>query len=99
MNPPVKGVNLSWSDHFNTIVAKASKRLYFLKQLKAAGVPQQLLHFYIAVIRAVLKYVSAVWHYAITRVQSQQLESIQKRAIHNFQFHPSDTEITNFTII
>ena len=37
---------LSWTIHINTIVSKASKRLYFLKQLRRAGVPpQQLLHF------------------------------------------------------
>jgi len=36
---------LSWTIHI-TIVSKASKRLYFLKQLRRAGVPpQQLLHF------------------------------------------------------
>jgi len=57
--------------------------LYFLKQLKRAGVPpQQLLHFYTAVIRLVLEYASQVWHYAINRTQSQHLESIQKRALH-----------------
>ena len=46
--------NLSWSAHIS-ITSKASKRLYFLKQLKRAGVPyKQLLHFYTAVIRPVL---------------------------------------------
>jgi len=48
--------SLSWSVHIIVIVAKASKQLYFLKQLKRAGVPpQQLLHFYATVIRPVLK--------------------------------------------
>ena len=66
---------LSWTIHINTIVSKASKRLYFLKQLRRAGVPpQQLLHFYTAVIRPVLEYASPVWQYSITRVQSQHLE-------------------------
>jgi len=47
------------------IAAKASKRLYFLKQLKRAGVPpRQLLHFYATVIRPVLEYFAPVWHYA-----------------------------------
>jgi len=57
--------------------------------LKRAGVPpQQLLHFYTAVIRPVLEYASPVWHYRTTpstvlnRAQSQHLESIQKRALH-----------------
>ena len=34
------------------------------------------------VIRPVLEYASPVWHYSITRAQSQHLESIQKRAVH-----------------
>ena len=75
--------SLSWATHVNTIISKASKRLYFLKQLRRAGVPpQQLLHFYMTVIRPVLEYASPVWHYSITRAQSQDLESIQKRAVH-----------------
>jgi len=36
------------------------------------------LHFY----AIVLEYCAPVWHYAITRSQAEQLESIQKRAIH-----------------
>jgi len=56
--------SLSWTTHINTVVSKASKRLYFLKQLKRAGVPRyQLLHFYTAVIRPVLEYASPVWRY------------------------------------
>jgi len=78
--------SLSWTTHINTIASKASKRLYFLKQLRRAGVPpQQLLHFYMAVIRPVLEYVSPVWHYSITRAQSQHLDSwsqSKKRAVY-----------------
>jgi len=83
--------SLSWTTHINTIVSKASKRLYYLKQLKRAGVPpHQLLHFYTTVIRPVLEYASPVWHHSITRAQSYQLESIQKRAVHfyHLQWHP-----------
>ena len=73
--------NLSWSLHINTISAEASKRLYFLKQLKRARLPtDQLLHFYVAVIRPVVEYcaVRTGWHYAINRAHAEQLESIQK---------------------
>jgi len=74
---------LSWMIHINTIVSKASKRLYFLKQLRRTGVtPQQPLHFYTAIIPPVLEYASPVWHYSITQAQSQHLESVQKRAVH-----------------
>jgi len=47
--------NLSWHTHVEAVVSMAIQRLYFLKQLKRAGVPRtQLLHFYISVIRPVL---------------------------------------------
>ena len=38
--------------------------------------------FYATVIRPGLEYCAPVWHYAITWSQAEQLESIQKRAIH-----------------
>jgi len=65
------------------IIQKASRRLYFPKQLKRAGLAtHHLLDFYIAVIRPVLEYCAPVWHYALTKTQTQELEAIQKRAIH-----------------
>ena len=74
---------LSWSTHIEYIIKKASTRLYFLKQLKRAGLPNShLLHFYITVIRPVLEYCAPVWHYALTKAQSESLEAVQKRAIH-----------------
>ena len=42
----------------------------------------QLVHYYIAVIRPVLEYCIPAWHYALTKAQTQQLEALQKRAIH-----------------
>ena len=35
---------LSWTIYINTMVSKASKRLYFLKQLRRACIPPQQLH-------------------------------------------------------
>ena len=65
-----------------TIVSKASQRLYFLKQLKRAGVSHaQLLHFYILVIRPVLEYAVPVWHHLLTKTQTDSTESVQKRAL------------------
>ena len=73
----------------HTLKTPLKGRLYFLKQLKTAGVSKKhLLHFYTTVIRPILKYCAPVWHCApvwdcgLMRTQSQQLEAIQKRAIH-----------------
>ena len=63
-------------------MSKATQRLYFLKHLRRAGVPNvQLLHFYLTVIRPILEYVCPVWNHSITKSQSERLESIQKRAL------------------
>jgi len=74
--------NFSWQPHIEAILAKATHRLYFLKQLTRAGVPHsQLRHFYLTVIRPVLEYASPVWHHLITKKQLEQIEAIQKRVI------------------
>ena len=47
--------DLSWNDHVTEITKKASKRLYFLTQLKRAGVPKQdLALFYVSCVRSVI---------------------------------------------
>ena len=94
--------SLSWSVHITVIVAKASKRLYFLKQLNRVRVPpQQLLHFCTTEICHVLKYCTAVWHYAITRSRSQaeQLEFLQKRAIHIIYPFTQGTSYSNILFV
>ena len=40
-----------------------------------------MLHFYIAVIRPVLEYAVPVWHTGLTADPSDQLETVQKRAL------------------
>ena len=48
---------MSWTIHVDNMVKKATRRLYFLKQLKRAGLTsKQLFHYYTAVIRPVLLY-------------------------------------------
>ena len=45
-------------------------------------VPQDdMLHFYISIIRPVLEYAVAVWHTGLTADLSDQLEAIQKRTL------------------
>ena len=47
---------LSWNDPIDTIEAKASKRLYFLNQLRRAGLFSDHLLQYKTGIRPVVKY-------------------------------------------
>jgi len=73
--------NLKWNSHVDYIHAKASSRLYFLKQQKkCSNNIGDMLHFNTTVIRPALEYASPVWHTSITNEQCIRLESIQKRA-------------------
>ena len=88
--------NFSWDTHVDAILTKATQRLYFLKQLRRAGVPPaQLLHFYMAVIRPVLEYAAPVWHHLLTKAHTDQIEAIQRRALRIAFSFTNDMPYTN----
>ena len=70
-------INLKWSAHVDSICAKASSRLYFLKILKRSLLStDDLLYFYMSAVRPLLEYACPVWHTSLTKEQSGQIESI-----------------------
>ena len=74
--------DLSWNEHINETVKKASKRLYFLVQLKRAKLPcRDLVLFYATCIRSILVYAAPVFFYALTKYLQRELERVQKRAL------------------
>jgi len=78
------GVNtdLKWDDHLASISSKAGKRLWFMKQLRKAGVSQDdLLHYHQSVVRPVLEYAGPCWHFNLSKEQTKQLEDLQCRAL------------------
>jgi hypothetical protein len=73
---------LRWDNHVDSICAKASSRLYFLKQLKRSSAgADDLLHFYLTVIRPVLEYACPAWSTSLTQDQINRIDRIQKRAM------------------
>ncbi len=47
--------DLKWDNHIDSVVKKAQRRLYFLRQLRKFNLPQELLKkFYSAIIESVL---------------------------------------------
>ena len=73
--------NLKWDKHVEHITKKASKRLYYIRELKRAGVPPaQLLLVFKSLVRSVLEYACQVWFTSITKEQKRVLEMTQKRA-------------------
>ena len=57
--------NLTWNAHVRDVIKKASKRIYFLIQLKRANVSYDNLKlFYTTCIRSILDYAVPVFHYS-----------------------------------
>ncbi len=74
--------DLTWHYHANSICAKASPRLYFLRQLKRSGLSAaDLTTFFVTVVRPVTEYGCPVWHSGLSVGDSSHLEQIQKRAM------------------
>ena len=88
--------DFSWKSHVEAITSKATQRIYFLKQLRRAGVPQSnLLHFYTGVIRPVLEYAAPVWNHLLSKSQIDQIEAIQRRALRIIYTYTNDMPYTN----
>ena len=67
--------DLKWNSHVDSIVRKASKTMYFLRQLKRANVScNDLVQFYCMCIRPVVEYASPVFHYALPASLNDELD-------------------------
>ena len=74
--------NLTWNDHIGQTIKKASKRMFFLVQLKRAKVSRhELILFYTSCIRSLLTYASPVFFYALPIYLKEDLERVEKRAL------------------
>ena len=74
--------DLTWNDHVAHMLSHASPKLYYLKQLKWAGLSvDDLVMYYQAVIRSSLEYASPVWNAGLTQKHSEDIERVQKRAL------------------
>ena len=86
-NAKILGLNVSsklkWNDRVTEIVKKASKRLYFLTQLKRSQVGcKELVQFFKTCIRFLIEYASPVYHDSLPDYLSNDLEIIQEGAMH-----------------
>ena len=60
--------SLTWNDHIEELVKKASRKRYFLLQLKRAQVPSDdLVAYHCACIRSSLDYASTVYHHTLPK--------------------------------
>ena len=74
--------SLTWNDHIEEPKKKASRKLYFLVQLKRAQIPfKDLAAYSCACIRSSLDYTCPLFHYAFPKYLQLDLERVQKRAL------------------
>ena len=70
---------LTWNSHIEELVKKASKKLYFLIQLKRTHVPiSDLVTYFCTCIRSSLDHACPVFHYNLPKYLQVELESVQK---------------------
>ncbi len=73
--------NLKWDNHIESMVKKAQKRLYFLRQLRKFNLPQELLkQFYSAIIETVLCSSITVWFGSATKTDIRRLQRTVRTA-------------------
>ena len=72
--------NLSWDIQVKNMISRASRRLFMLYVLRKYAAPvDDMLTIFQTYIRPILEYACAVWHPALTKHQSYQIERLQKR--------------------
>ena len=77
----------------NNLYKKVAKRLYSLVMLKRAALSiNDMVTYYIAMIRPVMEYCCQVWHSRLTTSQTELLESVQKRALRIIYSSPHFTD-------
>ena len=77
-----KEIRNTWNIHINEILKKASKRIYFLVQLKGAKVTRTDLGlFYYSCISSIMDHAIPAFHLILPKYLMQELERIQKRAM------------------
>ena len=73
--------DLTWSANTSHLVKKAQQRLFFLRRLRKAKLPSQLLiNFYRSTIESILCYCSTVWFSSCTAGNRKDLARVVKTA-------------------
>ena len=70
---------LSWTDNCDMLIIKVNKRMQLLRKVLTFGSSnQEMVHLWIVYCRSILKQSCVVWHSALTKQNSADLELTQK---------------------
>ena len=75
--------DMKWTSNTDSIVARASNKLWVIRRLKGLGAnTDELVDMYTKQCRSILELAVPAWHGAITFVERQDIERVQKVALH-----------------
>ena len=75
--------DLSWEENTAYIVKRCNQKIWIIKRLKKLGARiSDLLDVYCKQVRCIAEYAVPVWNSALTGIQVNQIERIQKTAFH-----------------
>ena len=94
--------DLSWWANTNMITTKAYQRLALIRKLYEFKVPLiDVTHIYTLYVRSILEFNCCVWHFSITKTESEDIERVQKIAckiILNDHYSTYDDALTTLGI-
>ena len=71
--------DLSWRKNTDSLVTKANKRLFIVRNLVKFPIPwAQIVNIYCQFVRVILEFNSNVWFSSITEEESEDIERVQK---------------------
>ena len=74
--------DLKWSENTRYICAKARRKLWILRRMQALDLNEfQLFDVYMKEIRSILEMAVPAWHSSLTKMQSKEIENVQKLAL------------------
>ena len=74
--------DLKWSENTEHICKKVNKKIYILGKLKKFGLMiEELLIVWKTILRPLIEYATPLWHSGLTEVDTQKLESLQKKVL------------------
>ena len=75
--------DLKWSSNTADIIQRATNKLWVIRRLKKLGAnTEELVDLYTKYCRSILEYAVPVWHSSITAYERNNIERVQKMALH-----------------
>ena len=79
--------NMKWAANTDNMVKKAFKKLWVLRRLKGLGAgTEDLVDMYVKQVRSLLELAVPAWHGAITKEERDDIERVQKGALHVIEY-------------